>query len=67
MELRDIAVFVQVAEDGDFSAAARTLALTPSTISKSIVELFHGQQMAAIVSDAAIKNPRSIGAHFRAD
>jgi L-aspartate oxidase len=38
-----------------------------STISKSIVELFHGQQMAAIVSEAAIKNPRSIGAHFRAD
>jgi DNA-binding transcriptional LysR family regulator len=39
MELRDIAVFVQVAEDGDFSAAARTLALTPSTISKSIARL----------------------------
>lgn len=38
-----------------------------STISKSIVELFHGQQMAAIVAEAAIKNPRSIGAHFRAD
>jgi DNA-binding transcriptional LysR family regulator len=39
VELRDIAVFVQVAEDGDFSAAARTLALTPSTISKSIARL----------------------------
>ena len=39
MELRDIAVFVQVVEDGDFSAAARTLALTPSTISKSIARL----------------------------
>jgi DNA-binding transcriptional LysR family regulator len=39
MELRDIAVFVQVAEDGDFSAAARTLTLTPSTISKSIARL----------------------------
>ena len=39
MELRDIAVFVQVSEDGDFSAAARTLALTPSTISKSIARL----------------------------
>lgn len=38
-----------------------------STISKSIVELFHGQQMAAIVANAAIKNARSIGAHFRAD
>jgi L-aspartate oxidase len=36
-----------------------------STISKSIVELFHGQQMAAIVADAAIKNPVSRGAHFR--
>jgi len=38
-----------------------------STISKSIVELFHGQQMAAIVADAAIKNPVSRGAHFRKD
>jgi L-aspartate oxidase len=38
-----------------------------SMISKSIVELFHGQQMAAIVSDAAIKNPVSRGAHFRRD
>jgi DNA-binding transcriptional LysR family regulator len=39
MDLRDIEVFVQVVEDGDFSAAARTLALTPSTISKSIARL----------------------------
>ena len=38
-----------------------------STISKSIVELFHGQQMAAIVADAAIKNRESRGAHFRRD
>lgn len=38
-----------------------------STISKSIVELFHGQQMATIVANAAIRNPRSIGAHFRHD
>ena len=38
-----------------------------STISKSIVELFHGQQMATIVANAAIRNPRSIGAHFRKD
>jgi L-aspartate oxidase len=38
-----------------------------SMISKSIVELFHGQQMAAIVANAAIRNPRSIGAHFRKD
>jgi L-aspartate oxidase len=38
-----------------------------STISKAIVELFHGQQMAAIVSDAALKNPVSRGAHFRRD
>jgi L-aspartate oxidase len=36
-----------------------------SMISKSIVELFHGQQMATIVAQAAIRNPRSIGAHFR--
>jgi DNA-binding transcriptional LysR family regulator len=39
MDLRDIEVFVQVVEDGDFSAAARTLALTPSTVSKSIARL----------------------------
>jgi L-aspartate oxidase len=38
-----------------------------STISKSIVELFHGQQMAAIVAEAALKNPVSRGAHFRRD
>ncbi len=38
-----------------------------STISKSIVELFHGQQMAGIVADAAIRNPVSRGAHFRRD
>jgi L-aspartate oxidase len=36
-----------------------------STISPSIVELFHGQQMAAIVASAALRNPHSIGAHFR--
>ena len=38
-----------------------------STISKAIVELFHGQQMAMIVANAAIKNPVSRGAHFRRD
>lgn len=38
-----------------------------SMISKSIVELFHGQQMATLVANAAIRNPRSIGAHFRKD
>ncbi len=38
-----------------------------SMISKSIVELFHGQQMATIVANAAIRNPRSAGAHFRKD
>jgi L-aspartate oxidase len=38
-----------------------------STISKSIVELFHGQQMASIVAGSALKNPVSRGAHFRRD
>jgi L-aspartate oxidase len=38
-----------------------------STISRPIVELFHGQQMAMIVANAAIKNPVSKGAHFRRD
>ena len=39
MELRDIAVFVQAVEDGDFSTAARTLSLTPSAVSESIARL----------------------------
>ncbi|HEU4520499.1 MAG TPA: L-aspartate oxidase [Thermoanaerobaculia bacterium] len=38
-----------------------------AAISKSIVELFHGQRMAAIVAAAAIRNPASRGAHFRKD
>src|SRR5438874_1323283 len=38
-----------------------------ATISKSIVELFHGQQMASIVAESAIRNPVSRGAHFRRD
>jgi L-aspartate oxidase len=38
-----------------------------ATISKSIVELFHGQQMAMIVAESALKNPVSRGAHFRRD
>jgi L-aspartate oxidase len=38
-----------------------------ATISPSIVELFHGQQMAAIVANAALRNPVSRGAHFRRD
>jgi L-aspartate oxidase len=38
-----------------------------ATISKSIVELFHGQQMALIVSESALRNPVSRGAHFRRD
>jgi L-aspartate oxidase len=38
-----------------------------STISNAIVELFHGQQMAMIVSSAALRNPVSRGAHFRRD
>jgi len=38
-----------------------------ATIRKSIVELFHGQQCAAIVASAALRNPVSRGAHFRMD
>jgi len=38
-----------------------------STISKEIIELFHGQNMASIVANSAIKNPESRGAHFRKD
>jgi aspartate oxidase len=36
-------------------------------ISKEIIELFHGQNMASIVANAALKNPVSRGAHFRRD
>ena len=42
MELKDLATFVRVAEDGDFSAAARTLSLTPSGVSKMIARLEDG-------------------------
>jgi L-aspartate oxidase len=38
-----------------------------SAMSKEIIELFHGQQMAAIIAASAIKNPVSRGAHFRRD
>jgi L-aspartate oxidase len=38
-----------------------------ATISKAIVELFHGQQCAEIVASAALRNPVSRGAHFRRD
>jgi L-aspartate oxidase len=38
-----------------------------ATISKPIVELFHGQQCAAIIALAALRNPASRGAHFRRD
>jgi L-aspartate oxidase len=38
-----------------------------ATVTKTIVELFHGQQMATIVAEAAIRNPQSRGAHFRKD
>jgi L-aspartate oxidase len=38
-----------------------------AAISKSIVELFHGQRMGAIVASAALRNPVSRGAHFRRD
>ena len=38
-----------------------------ATISKAIVELFHGQQCAGIVASAALRNPVSRGAHFRRD
>jgi DNA-binding transcriptional LysR family regulator len=39
VELRDLSIFVRVVEDGDFSAASRSLLLTPSTVSKSISRL----------------------------
>jgi len=38
-----------------------------STISKPLVELFHGQQMAEIIAESALRNPQSRGAHFRRD
>lgn len=39
MDSKDIAMFVKVVEQGDFSAAARTLGLTPSAISKAVTRL----------------------------
>ncbi|HEX9163231.1 MAG TPA: FAD-binding protein, partial [Thermoanaerobaculia bacterium] len=38
-----------------------------ASISKPIIELFHGQQCAAIIASAALRNPVSRGAHFRRD
>ncbi len=35
-----------------------------STISREILELFHGQNMASIIANAANRNPESRGAHF---
>jgi L-aspartate oxidase len=34
-------------------------------ISKSLIDLFHGCQCAIIVTDAALRNPKTIGCHFR--
>ncbi len=38
-----------------------------SRISRELIELFHGQQTASIVAEAALKNPVSKGTHYRAD
>jgi L-aspartate oxidase len=35
--------------------------------SREIIELFHGQHMATLIADAAIRNPTSRGTHFRKD
>jgi DNA-binding transcriptional LysR family regulator len=42
VEFKDLATFVRVAEEGDFSAAARSLGLTPSGVSKTIARLEDG-------------------------
>lgn len=39
MERRDLEIFIQTVEGGDFSAAARTLSLSPSAVSKAIARL----------------------------
>ncbi len=36
-------------------------------ISRPLIELFHGCKCAMIVTDAALRNPKSIGCHFRID
>ncbi|MBW3564935.1 MAG: FAD-dependent oxidoreductase [Acidobacteria bacterium] len=38
-----------------------------TSITREILELFHGQRAAAIVAAAAIRNPTSRGAHYRKD
>jgi L-aspartate oxidase len=38
-----------------------------AAISKSLVELFHGQHIASVIANAAIKNRKSRGAHYRKD
>jgi L-aspartate oxidase len=36
-------------------------------ISRSLVDLFHGSQTAYVITQAAMRNPRSIGCHHRVD
>jgi L-aspartate oxidase len=36
-------------------------------ISKSLIELFHGCQASVVITQAALKNTRSQGCHYRAD
>lgn len=39
MDLKDVSVFVRVAESADFSAAARSMNLTPSAVSRAVARL----------------------------
>jgi len=36
-------------------------------ISRPLIELFHGCQAATIITSAALRNPRSLGCHYRLD
>ena len=39
MDVKDLGIFVRVVDHGDFSTAARSLALTPSAVSKAVARL----------------------------
>ncbi|AZE55210.1 Transcriptional regulator, LysR family [Pseudomonas synxantha] len=39
MELRDLEIYARVADSGDFSAASRSLGITPSAVSKAVQRL----------------------------
>ena len=55
----------------DHLNAKRTVVLnlesTNKDISRRLVDLFHGSQTAYVITQAAMRNPHSLGCHHRID